>query len=130
MELMLDTCGLLSLAGLVGKRLSRGALCRIAEAETLYVSACSLFEIAIKHKKQSLNLGKFPDAKQLWDVVVAEYELTVLAITADAFFQSVALPDFHADPFDRIMIAQASSLNLPFIPFDNLFASYGLSVIS
>jgi hypothetical protein len=29
-----------------------------------------------------------------------------------------------------IMIAQASSLNLPFITFDKLFASYGLSVIS
>lgn len=130
MDLMLDTCGLLSLAGLADKRLSGDALNRIKVAETVYISACSLFEMAIKHKKKNLDLGIFPDARQLWDKVIAEYDLTELAISADVFFKSVSLPDHHADPFDRIIIAQAETLKLTLVTFDPLFVNYGVKVIA
>ena len=130
MDLMLDTCGLLSLAGLADKRLSGDVLNRIKVAETVYISACSLFEIAIKHKKKNLGLGIFPDARQLWDKVIAEYDLTELAISADVFFKSVSLPDHHADPFDRIIIAQAATLKLTLVTFDPLFENYGVKVIA
>ncbi len=130
MALMLDTCGLLSLVGLVEKRLSDDTLSRIAVADTLYISACSLFEIAIKHKKKAMDLGVFPDAKHLWDKALGEYELTELSITGHAFFQSVILPNHHADPFDRIIIAQAASLHVSLITFDGQFAKYGIPVMS
>lgn len=130
MALILDTCGLLSLAGLTDKRLSRDTLQRIKVAETVYISACSLFEIAIKHKKNRLDLGIFPNAGQLWNKVIKEYELTELPISADAFCKSVSLPDHHADPFDRIIISQATTLNLTLITFDPLFENYGISVIA
>ncbi len=130
MALMLDTCGLLSLAGLVAKRLSADTLSSISEADTAYISACSLFEIAIKHKKRGLDLGIFADARQLWDKVLTEYELTELPITGHVFFQAVTLPDHHADPFDRIIVAQAASLNLSLITFDPLFVTYGIPVMS
>lgn len=130
MALMLDTCGLLSLAGLVEKRLSEDTLSRIAVADTVYISACSLFEIAIKHKKKGLDLGIFSDARELWDKIIDEYDLTELPITGDAFYQSVTLPDLHADPFDRIIVAQAASENLSLITFDNLFSNYGIPVMS
>ncbi len=130
MALMLDTCGLLSLVGLVGKRLSDDTLSRIAAADTVCMSPCSLFEIAIKNKKKSLDLGIFPDANQLWDKALTEYELTELPITGRTFFQSVILPDHHADPFDRIIIAQAASLHLTLVTFDSLFSDYGIPVIS
>ena len=130
MDLMLDTFGMLSLAGLADKRLSDETLNRIKTSETVYISACSLFEIAIKHKKTNLDLGIFPDAKQMWDKSMAEYDLTELAVSADAFFKSVALPDLHADPFDRIIIAQAAALRLTLVTFDPLFANYGINVIA
>ena len=130
MDLMLDTFGMLSLAGLADKRLSDETLNRIKTSETVYISACSLFEIAIKHKKTNLDLGIFSDAKQMWDKSIAEYDLTELAISADAFFKSVALPDLHADPFDRIIIAQAAALRLTLVTFDPLFANYGINVIA
>ena len=130
MELMLDTCGLLSLAGLAEKRLSDDALNRIKVAETVYISACSLFEIAIKHKKKNLCLGIFSDARQLWDKVIAEYDLTELAVSADVFFKSVSLPNHHADPFDRIIISQAETLKLTLVTFDPLFENYGVKVIA
>lgn len=130
MDLMLDTCGLLSLAGLVEKRLSKATLGRIAVADTVYISACSLFEIAIKHKKKGLDLGMFSDARQLWDTVIDEYDLTEIPVTGAAFYQSVILPDVHADPFDRIIVSQAASANLSLITFDNLFSQYGIPVMS
>ena len=130
MDLMLDTCGLLSLAGLANKRLSSDVLNRIKAAETVYISACSLFEIAIKHKKKNLDLGIFPDAWQLWDKVITEYDLTELSISADLFFKSVSLPDHHADPFDRILIVQAATLKLTLVTFDPLFENYGVKVIA
>jgi PIN domain nuclease of toxin-antitoxin system len=129
MALMLDTCGLLSLAGLADKRLSGDTLEHIKTSETVYVSACSLFEIATKHKKKNLDLGIFSDAGQLWDTVVTEYDLTELPVSADAFFKSVQLIDHHADPFDRIIIAQAAALNLTLITFDPLFNKYGIAVM-
>lgn len=130
MDLMLDTCGLLSLAGLAEKRLAPKTLERIKVAENLYISACSLFEIAIKHKKGNLNLGVFHDAKDLWDKVIATYDLTQLPIPAEIFFHAVSLPDHHADPFDRIIIAQASRLDLPLVTFDPCFAQYGIKLLA
>ena len=130
MALMLDTCGLLSLAGLADKRLSGGTLSRIKESEFVYVSACSLFEISIKHKRKKLNLVFFRDARQMWDKVIREYELTEVPVTADDFFLSVDLPDHHADPFDRIIIAQAMRQHLTLVTFDPLFDSYDIKVIA
>ncbi len=129
MALMLDTCGLLSLAGLVAKRLSNEALNSISKADTVYVSACSMFEIAIKHKKQGLDLGIFSDAMTLWNKALAEYDLTDLPVTSEDFFQAVTLQDVHADPFDRIIIAQASERHISVVTFDKTFAEYGVPVM-
>jgi len=129
MALMLDTCGLLSLVGLVRKRLSRETLQNISTADTVYVSACSMFEIAIKHKKQDLDLGVFTDAQSLWNAALTEYDLTDLPVSNDVFFRSVKLPDHHADPFDRIIIAQTFKLRISLVTFDSLFTEYGVSVM-
>jgi PIN domain nuclease of toxin-antitoxin system len=130
MAVMLDTCGLLSLVGLTKKRLSAETRKSIEIADTVYISACSLFEIAIKHKKHGLNLGVFQDGITLWDKAKKEYDLVEISVTGAAFFQSIILPDLHADPFDRIIIAQAGELQLPLISFDKVFINYGLSVMS
>ncbi len=130
MAVMLDTCGLLSLVGLTEKRLGQETRNTIGMADTVHISSCSLFEIAIKHKKRGLDLGIFPDAKSLWDQALEEYELTEEPVTGDNFFQSIILPDHHADPFDRIIIAQAKALHLSLVSFDEIFIRYGMSVMS
>ncbi len=130
MALMLDTCGLLSLVGLAAERLSHDTLKSIEIADVVYISSCSLFEIAIKHKKHGLDLGVFDDPKALWDIALAEYEIVELPVTGSAFFQSTRLPDVHTDPFDRIIIAQAKALQLPLISFDKVFINYGVVVLS
>ena len=129
MAVMLDTCGLLSLVGLADRRLSVGTRKKIEIADTVYISACSLLELAIKHKKRKLNLGVFPDAITLWQQAIAEYDLVEIPVTGKAFFASSVLPDLHADPFDRIIIAQSKALQVPVVSFDDIFMTYGLMIL-
>ena len=130
MDVILDTCALLSLVGLTEKRLSGAAVSRIRTAPSVYLSSCSMFEIAIKHKKRGLDLGVFPNAAELWDVALSEYELTELPLSHEVFHQSVLLPDHHADPFDRIIVAHARKEGIPVATFDASFRMYDVIVVS
>ncbi len=130
MDVILDTCALLALVGLTEKRLSKKTLAQIRQAEYVFVSACTMFEIAIKHKKQGLDLDSFANPAQLWNVAISEYELTELPISHDIFYDSILLPDHHADPFDRIIIAQARRAQIPVVTFDSQFQSYDIAVLS
>ncbi len=126
MDVILDTCGFLSLTGLAEKKLSADTLRVIEEAPSVYVSAGSLFEMAIKHKKNSISLKPFENALALWNTAMEEYRMTELPVTAAVFFASTVLDDFHADPFDRIIIAEAQSRNLTVVTYDLLFSRYGI----
>lgn len=43
--------------------------------------------------------------------------------------RSVELPDHHADPADRIILATAAEHGLPIVTQDGLFESYGVAEI-
>ena len=130
MELILDTCGLLSLTGLAERKLTRKTLRLVEEAEFVYVSSCSLFEISIKHKKKNLSIHPFISALALWETALKEYQLIDLPVSASAFFRSTELPDHHADPFDRIILVEALSRNMPILTYDTLFERYGVEVLN
>ena len=130
MELILDTCGFLSLVGLSERRLGRPASRVLEEAETVYISACSLFEIAIKHKKGNIAIQPFESAVELWEKAVEEYQLSVLSVSAEIFFGSTVLPDYHGDPFDRIIIAEALSRSIPVVTYDAAFGHYGVKIFN
>jgi len=127
--MILDTCGLLSLVGLAERRLSSDTLRQIRTVETLGVSACTMFEISIKHKKRGLDLGVFANPAHLWNTAMQEYQLTELAVRHDTFYHSVLLPDHHADPFDRIIIAHARLEGAPVVTFDPMFSEYDVAVL-
>ena len=127
---MLDTCGFLSLVGLSKRQLGRAAICVLEEAEFVYISACSLFEIAIKHKKGNIAVQPFGDAMELWKRAVEEYRLIVLPVSDGVFFNSTVLPDYHGDPFDRIIIAEAQIRNIPVVTYDAAFEHYGVKTIN
>ncbi len=130
MELILDTCGFLSLVGLSDRRLGRAATLVLEEAEPVYISACSLFEIAIKHKKGNLSIRPFENALALWERAVEEYRLAVLPVSDTIFFESTMLPDYHGDPFDRIIIAEALSRNIPVVTYDAVFEHYEVKTVN
>ena len=91
---------------------------------TLVVSAASAWEIATKFR-----LGRLPTAGAL----VADFEASLLregfeqlAISIDHAVRAGQLPGAHKDPFDRTLIAQAHSENLPLISNEELFDGYGI----
>jgi len=124
MELILDTCGFLSLVGLAEKPLSEATLQQIETAEAVYVSAGSLFEIAVKNKKGNLPVLPFKDPLELWVKAVREFELSVLPVSDEIFFKSTKLNDFHSDPFDRIIISEAMVRNIVIVTYDDVFKRY------
>ncbi len=130
MDLILDTCALLSLAGLAQRKLSRATLASIRDANRLGLSACSLFEIALKHKRGNLPLDPFNSPEAFWDEAVGTYACDVVPVDAVDFANAVGLPDHHADPFDRIIMAQAHRLKCPIVTYDRLFAAYDVEVVS
>lgn len=89
------------------------------------VSAASAWEIATKHR-----LGKLSAVDEFVDDIagaIASEGFEELPITVDDAARAGALPGPHRDPFDRILIAQALSYNLPLISNEALFDQYGVS---
>ena len=130
MDLILDTCGLLSLAGLAERPLSGKTLKRIRDAGSVGVSACSAFEIAIKHKKGALSLGRFSTPDLFWREALRAYDLNEVSVSSELFLASTRLPDHHADPFDRLIVATALSADSAVVTYDRLIAMYSVECLA
>jgi PIN domain nuclease of toxin-antitoxin system len=83
------------------------------------VSAVSIVEIAIKHK-----LGKLTYSTEDVLIGLSELDAHVLPYTADHAFQLFRMPAHHTDPFDRQIIAQAVSEEIPVVTSDTKFKLY------
>jgi PIN domain nuclease of toxin-antitoxin system len=55
--------------------------------------------------------------------------LQVLPVMTEHVFALEQLADYHRDPFDRMLIAQAMYLNVPIISNDEQIKKYPLTVI-
>ena len=86
------------------------------------VSTASIWEIAVKR-----SLGKLTAPDDLPDILLDE-GFTTLAIDAEAAWRVRALPHHHRDPFDRLLIAQALTQQIPVITADAQFAAYDINV--
>jgi len=106
------------------ERLSQEALEIMNSAECVFVSAASMWEIAIK-----VRLGKMTaNLKELFaQIAVNNFEeMPVLARQA---LLVADLPLHHTDPFDRLLIAQAISEALHLITADAQLRQYSELVI-
>jgi len=107
-------------------RLSERARMLILSADaTVFFSAASIWEIAIKHR---LARGDMPVSGAEADRLFREagyVELPVMAVHATA---TETLPGHHADPFDRMLIAQALHEPLRLLTHDRQLLAYGGSI--
>lgn len=121
MKLLLDTHLLIWAAEGV-KRLPRGARALMADpGNELHFSVASLWEIAIKSK---LNRPDFQvDARVLRRGLIDNgyQELPILSEHAVAI---EALPTIHKDPFDRLLVAQATVEGVTLLTDDSTVARY------
>ena len=121
MRLLLDTHLLLWAAGQPGA-LSPGARARIdAPGNELLFSAASLWEIVIK---TGLGRADFKvDARALRRGLL-ENGYNELPVTGAHALAVDALPVLHKDPFDRLLIAQASMEGITLLTSDAQVAQY------
>ncbi|OGV60808.1 MAG: hypothetical protein A2X45_20640 [Lentisphaerae bacterium GWF2_50_93] len=124
--MLLDTCALLWLADKHGN-LSRGTLSMIEEASSVYISAITFFEIALKCKSGKLKLPIPP--KSWLDLVLEHHNISVIDVSSDVSLLSVELPPYHKDPCDRFIIATAMINKLPVVTADDNFRKYGIKVL-
>ncbi len=122
MNLLLDTHVLLWWVH--GERIQRGAAAAIADIDNVkFVSAASIWEISIKTARGKLSVDEAFDS-------VVEDDFEPLPITyADARLAG-SLPDYHRDPFDRMLVAQALNYDLLLVTRDPQIGLYGANILS
>ena len=122
MRLLLDTHVLLWwLAD--DRKLSKNARAIIANPDNdVLVSSASLWEIAIKER-----LGRLDVELDDLEPAIARNGFRPLHISFNHALTSGHLPAVHRDPFDRMLIAQASVEELRLMSHDRVFLRYHLS---
>jgi PIN domain nuclease of toxin-antitoxin system len=105
------------------QRLTREAKRAIASADVVWVSAVAGWEAAIKIAKGRLRL------REPLDVTLVADDLTELPVTLAHTEAFQHMPRHHADPFDRMLVAQARVEGATIVTHDRAFEPYGIPVI-
>ncbi|HKH44690.1 MAG TPA: type II toxin-antitoxin system VapC family toxin [Thermoanaerobaculia bacterium] len=93
----------------------------------LFLSAASSWEIAIKYA-----LGKLPLPLPPVEYVPSRMETSgtsPLPVQHSHALHAGSLPLHHADPFDRLLIAQAQLENLKILTADSQFEAYEVALL-
>jgi PIN domain nuclease of toxin-antitoxin system len=106
-----------------GRRLSAEARRAIAEADLVYVSAASAWEVAIK-----TGLGRLRPTRTVAEAV-SESGFVELPVTFLHAERVTGLPPHHRDPFDRMLVAQAMVETLTLVTRDPVFGRYGVNIL-
>ena len=121
MKLLLDTHVLLWAAG-EPKRLSKQARTLIDNPDNeLLFSAASLWEVAIK---RGLGREDFKVDARLLRRGLLDNGYSELPIISDHVVATESLPPIHKDPFDRVLVAQATVEGVTLLTIDSLVAQY------
>lgn len=109
------------------KQLSKTALAAIQSAKKLYVSAASLWEIDIKHRKAPTEM---PVSARAYGAYAREIGIEIIAIDMDVVNALDLLANCkHKDPFDRIIMATSKERTLPLVTKDLAIRRYLKTVI-
>lgn len=87
------------------------------------ISAATVWEVAIKKA-----VGRLEAPDDLIEVIDAN-DFAHLAITASHASVAGGLPPHHADPFDRMLIAQARTETLTVVSVDRRFPRYDVELL-
>lgn len=103
-------------------RLSSAAKALIVDPEnTLFFSAASIWEVAIKHGRGRENF-RFDPVEMRVRLLDRGYE--EVAVTGEHAAAVATLPPLHKDPFDRLLLAQAMVEDLILLTADHTLAAY------
>lgn len=132
MKFLLDT-HLLLWASIAGEdKKSRASLSQKArvlledEGNELLFSAASVWEVAIKN---ALGRPDFQVDPHLFRRGLLDNGYIELAISSAHSAAVATLPDHHKDPFDRLLIAQATVEGITLLTNDEMVAAYKTSPV-
>jgi PIN domain nuclease of toxin-antitoxin system len=124
MRLLLDTHSFLWVVAQPRKLSARAASTMRNPSNELYLSAASVWEMAIKRSLGRLE-ADFP-LGELIDQGRDKLQLRVLDVNAAHGASVEDLPFHHKDPFDRLLIAQALWEEMTIVGADRRFDAYGV----
>lgn len=101
------------------RKLSKKARIAIGDADEVFVSAASIWEASIK-----AGLGKLDVAPDDLVAGIAGSGFTEMAVASRHAARVAALPRYHRDPFDRLLIAQAVCEQVRLYTTDGLLTQY------
>lgn len=106
------------------RKLSTNAFTAIKDAEEVFFSAASLWEIAIKARLGKMNAD--PSQILQW---TEQNDFVELPVLSKHTLLIATLPLHHTDPFDRLLIAQAMSEPLHLLSVDTQLKPYSELVV-
>jgi PIN domain nuclease of toxin-antitoxin system len=122
MNILLDTCAFLWLVA-DSPEFSENARRLFADPDNdVYLSVGSAWEIIVKH-----NLGKLPLPEPPHEFIKnnrIRHRIETLSLDEAAVLQLSRLPEYHKDPFDRILICQAIAGSLTILTPDTHITRY------
>jgi PIN domain nuclease of toxin-antitoxin system len=123
MRFLLDTCSLIW--ALEDNPCLLPEVCEqiVDSSNVVLVSAASVWEIEIKRKK-----GQLKTPYNLIQAII-DTQFSFLSITEYHAVKAASLPDYHKDPFDRLLIAQAMLEKMVIITSDTQFIKYGVAIL-
>lgn len=121
--ILLDTHALLWwVAG--DRRLSAAVRGTVEDLGAL-VSVVSLWEVAIKRDLARIEV----DIDALVDEIAATEGFAFLPVTVPHAVTFAALPKLHGDPFDRMLVAQATVEHVPLGSRDRAMRNYAIDTV-
>ena len=127
MIVLLDTSAFIWMSVDPARLSSRAASVISDPADVRLLSAASVFEMAVK-----IGLGKLTLRAPLEQIVrdgLAKGVVDELPVTISHSLAVERLPTHHRDPFDRLLVAQATVAGVPIVTSDPLIAKYGVPIV-
>ncbi len=124
MRLLLDTHVLIWLAEDTPRLKSAARKAILDPANEVLVSLATIWEIAIKQSK-----GRLAGNVETLFRELPSYGFVVLPIQPSHVLATRSLDHHHGDPFDRLLIAQASVEKLSIVTHDDAFRPYGVPIL-
>ncbi len=87
----------------------------------LYISSISFWEIALLIKKDRIAIS----GVQAWkNEILNNTNIQLIGPSVSEMIDSTLLPDYHKDPFDRLLISQDNQNNLLIVTKDKEIQKY------
>ena len=97
-----------------------------AAKENVLVSSISFWEAALLSKKKKIEINNIYE----WKAGLLENtNIRVITPSASDMIDSSLLPDHHKDPFDRLLIVQASRHKAALLTKDTSICSYAVNTV-